>query len=454
MQRNAQLNRDVIFILCILGFLVSFLSFGISLKTLAFFFGLIFFFIAFIHTDFALFIILFSMLLSPEIAVGGVPGRSVVVRIDDILLLVILFGWLARIAVHKELTVLQFNPLNLPILAYVTVSAIASCIAVLAGNVTIKETFFYNAKYIEYFLLFFMVVNLIQTRKQAVRFIFIMLFVTLSISIYAWGLHFSGHARVTAPFEGKFGEPNTLGGYLLLLIMIAAGLLFSVKTLKARLFLFITLFFSLPAFLFTLSRGSWLGLIPAYIMLFVLSKRGKLIIFAVFVLLVIWCSFFLPGFVYERLLYTFSSHAERIVLGQIISTDKSLAARIDSWKENFERFSKSPLYGYGVGNPGPTVDNQYSRLLVETGLPGLLTFFWIIIIMFKQAFINLKKSINDPLAHGLIVGFIAGLAGLIIHSFSAATFIIIRIMEPFWTLAAIVVVLPKFLIPAKETAGN
>jgi len=47
------------------------------------------------------------------------------------------------------------------------------------------------------------------------------------------------------------------------------------------------------------------------------------------------------------------------------------------------------------------------------------------------------------LERGLALGFLAGFIGLLVHSFGAATFIIVRIMEPFWFLAAIVIVLAE-----------
>jgi hypothetical protein len=43
---------------------------------------------------------------------------------------------------------------------------------------------------------------------------------------------------------------------------------------------------------------------------------------------------------------------------------------------------------------------------------------------------------------GLSVGLIAGLVGLLVHAIGANTFIIVRIMEPFWFLAGIIVALP------------
>ena len=41
------------------------------------------------------------------------------------------------------------------------------------------------------------------------------------------------------------------------------------------------------------------------------------------------------------------------------------------------------------------------------------------------------------------MGFIAGFVGLLFHGLGANTFIIVRIMEPFWFMTALVVMIPK-----------
>ncbi len=49
---------------------------------------------------------------------------------------------------------------------------------------------------------------------------------------------------------------------------------------------------------------------------------------------------------------------------------------------------------------------------------------------------------DDKLYKGLSLGFIAGFIGLAIHALTANTFIILRIMEPFWFITAIIMMLP------------
>ncbi len=48
---------------------------------------------------------------------------------------------------------------------------------------------------------------------------------------------------------------------------------------------------------------------------------------------------------------------------------------------------------------------------------------------------------DDNYVKGLIMGVLAGFMSLLLHSIGSNTFIIVRIMEPFWFLMGLVVVL-------------
>lgn len=412
------------------------------------------FIIAFIKTNVALIILIFAMLLSPELAVGGVPGRAVVLRLEDILLLIVFLGWLAKMAVNKELGLLRVTSLNRPILIYMSICIIASLLGVLRGYLTPKVSIFYLLKYFEYFLLYFMVTNSLENKKQVKLFVYSLIFVALLISIYAWGSHFSGAIRVTAPFEGESGEPNTLGGYLLLIMMVTTGLWLNLSSRKIKVFLSIVLFFAFPAFLFTLSRSSWLGFIPAFLMLIILTPKGKTILLLVLFSTILLGPLIFPDYVSERVTTTFMPGKEYTFLGKRLTLDDSTAARVDSWGHSFKKWIEAPFLGHGAGSSGAVVDNQYTRFLVEFGAFGLIAFIWIAITIFRNALLNLKKFSQDDFARGLTVGFIAGFVGLLFHSFGAATFIIIRIMEPFWFLTAIVMMLPEISTQPEASRGQ
>src|SRR5436309_1489598 len=275
------------------------------------------------------------MLLSPQLGAGGAvaEGLRIVIRSEDLLLLVVAFSWLAKTAVNKELGLTLKTSLNRPILAYVAATAIATLIGYMTGTVAGWGGAFYVLKYIEYFVVYYMVVNNLVDRRQAWRLVTAAFLTAVIVSLIGLTQIPSGQ-RVSAPFEGKEGEPNTFGGYLLLLIAVAGGIALETARIRTRaIYLGLAGLMSIP-FMFTLSRTSYVGAIPALATMAVLSSR---------------------------------------------------------------------------------------RLTV-------------------------------PEERGLALGFVAGTAGLLGHALGANTFIIVRIMEPFWFFAAVVVALPG-LAPAETAAA-
>ncbi|MFH1061437.1 MAG: O-antigen ligase family protein [Candidatus Omnitrophota bacterium] len=444
LDKNGNINFGIILLLLFLALLIVIYNIHASVSLLPFVFLLvpIIFFIAFTNTDFVLFLLIFFMLLSPEFAIGGIRGREVVLRIDDIFIFVAFFGWLAKMAVNKELGFAKKTPLNQPIIIYCFLYLIGTLYGVLMGTTRWQSSIFYFLKYVEYFLLYFMVVNSLKDRRQVKMFIYCMLAIALITSVFAWYLHFSGAERVTAPFEGKHGEPNTLGGYLLLMMMVATGLILNITNLKERIILSAGMCVAFPAFLFTLSRSSWFGFLPAYVVLMFLSRKGKHMLLVVSLLFILLFSVIFPKYVYQRIAYTFEAQTTRVVMGKVVSIDESSAARVDTFKDSIKHWMRSPILGNGAGSAGATVDNQYMRVLIETGIFGTLAFFLVLFAIWRTALNSLNKAKDDHFAHGLTAGFIAGFIGLLFHSLGAATFILIRIMEPFWFIAAIVVSMP------------
>jgi len=71
----------------------------------------------------------------------------------------------------------------------------------------------------------------------------------------------------------------------------------------------------------------------------------------------------------------------------------------------------------------------------------------VLVKLYKMArsVLILKEVQSDDFTAGLSAGFMAGYIGLLGHALSTNTFIIIKIMEPFWFIAAIVLSLPHLL---------
>jgi O-antigen ligase len=402
------------------------------------------FILSFINIEWGLYILIFSMLLSPEISLGQTSGsslgRGVTLRFEDFLLIVISLSWFAKNAIYKELGLFRKTPLNKAILFYVLICIVSTCLGAIEGRVETKTGALFILKYIEYFIVFFMVINHVKDEEQVKRFLFC-LFLTCFITAIVGILQIPGGERVSAPFEGETGEPNTFGGYLLLIGFVAVGILTKAKDQKIRKLLILLIIVIIPPFLFTQSRASFLALILACMALSLMVKR-RMLILGLLIISLILSPLFLPDSVKKRVLHTFTQTEEagQITIGGL-RLDTSTSVRLVSWRDAMKNWLKYPILGHGVTGYS-FVDAQYPRVLTETGILGFMAFMYLLFSIFRLAVNNLR-TVTTPHFIGLCMGFLTGYIGLLVHALAANTFIIVRIMEPFWFFVGIVAVLPE-----------
>lgn len=405
--------------------------------TLMGFLALVICIVSFLYPQVAFFVLIVSMLFSPELIVGRTAAREITFRMDDIFLLIIVVTWLFRAALYKELGVFRRTPLHAPLALFMAASLFATLVGMVSGRVSIASGLFFNLKIFEYFVVYFMVVNYVREEREVRGFVILILLVAMMINIYAL-LQIPSGMRVTAPFEGEFGEPNTLGGYLIIIISLSLAL-FLLRAFGPRTNLLIPLLIlSGVILMFTQSRGSWLGLVFMSAPFVLLSpKRFFFIVGALLVIVAL--PYISPEPTKERFASTFRpdplfAKTQR-VMG--IGLDPSASERVTSYKTGFEMWKKHPLLGYGVTGAG-FIDGQFLRVLVETGILGLAFFLF---LLWRMALFlwDTYQSAIDPFFKSLSLGMLGALAGLIGHGISASSFIIVRIMEPFWFLMGLVV---------------
>ena len=412
------------------------------------------FVVVFVKTELGLYLVIFSMLLSPEITTGSgglAEGRRVIVRTEDLVLLVVAFSWLAKTAVNKELGLTLKTPLNRPIMAYVAVTVIATLIGYATGTVKGPSAFFYVLKYVEYFVVYYMVANNLGDRFQAWRLV-VAAFLTGAIVSVIGAAQIPSGQRVSAPFEGAEGEPNTLGGYLLFLMALAGGIALETQRVRVRVTCLALLALMALPFAYTLSRASFLAVPFVLIALGFFSTHRRTLVAALSLLLVAspLIGVTLPKPVVNRILYTFEPEAgsATVKLGKI-AFDPSTSARLISMQQAFQAWMRRPFLGYGVTGAG-FMDAQYARTLVEVGVIGLAVFLWLVWSVLKGS-LGTLRTLRDPDERGLALGFLAGTVALLVHAIGANTFIIVRIMEPFWFFAAVIITLPG-LVAAQANA--
>jgi O-antigen ligase len=439
---KSRVNLPVLTVLGLMLLFIVLLAFlvsgGLQLKLVILILGTIAAAICFFNTEMALYLILFAMLFSPEFSFGGglAEGRSLVFRVEDVIILVTFFSWVIKTALYEGVGLIVKTPLNRPIKIYVLVSVVATLLGALFGKVNLASGLLYVSKYMEYFLVFFMFANNISDRDQVRRLILAAFIVALFTALYAF-IQIPLGDRVTAPFEGTSGEPNTLGGYLILVISVLAGLWVVYKDERLKIVLPCLIALLFVPFLFTLSRSSYLAAIPMFIVLFIFSDKKLLLSFLLLVF-ILATPFLLPEKVKGRITETFvpdPGFEKTQVIGDV-GFDSSTSERIYSFKYSINKWRQHPLFGWGVTGVG-LIDSTYFRLLAEMGLMGLFSFIYLVGVIGLYLYAGYREA-RDPLLKGLSLGMLAGTAALLGHSVGAASFIIVRIMEPYWFFMACV----------------
>lgn len=415
--------------------------------------GIMVMLIAFTNVELTIYLIIMSTLLSPEISLGGgsseagtTSSRGVTIRVDDILLALVCLTWLFRMAVSKQLNMLRSTPINQPILWYWGATVLATTIGFYAGYVKSVYGFFFVVKYLEYFILFYVIVNDIQDRATLRRYITVMMFTCFVVSLVGIGQIAEG-GRVSAPFEGEEGEPNTFGGYLVLLFAVALGMFFEDTDGKAKKKWLMMLGVIIAPLAFTQSRSSYLAFVVMIACFIIYSAHKKLLIVVCLIGMML-APFLAPQAVVDRIMFTFTQKQEQgqIAVGSV-HVDTSTSDRLNQWKHALvDIFPNHPIIGRGVTGVG-FMDAQYARVLAETGLIGLFAFLWLIVRMLR-VFRNGSRELEDGRLRGAALGGLCGLSGLLVHALGSNTFIIVRIMEPLMILLGLI--MAALLIQRRE----
>lgn len=426
--------------------------------------GLMVVVITFSSVELALYFLILSTLLSPEITFGGstrgelaagltntTESRGFTVRLDDIMLTLICFTWMFRMAIQKQLEIVKYTPLNQAAGYYWLACALTTLIAFFTGNVGFYGLFFV-IKYLEYFVLFYIVVNHLRDEAIIKRFLIVMIFTCLLASIIGI-MQIPGGERVSAPFEGNEGEPNTFGGYLMFMFSIVLGIFLHTKDTKQRLLLVTCLLTILVPFVFTESRSSYLSFAIAMICFLIFSKR-RMLLTVTFLAGIALAPIVLPQNVINRVMFTFNQAEQegQLAVGNL-KVDTSTTERLRAWEEVITKnYPQHPVLGVGITG-GKFLDAQYPRVLLETGIVGMVFFVWFL----RRIWVLLRKisnSMEDPVMRGAALGTLCGFAGLLVHAIGANTFIIVRIMEPLMIILGLVLAMRTLEIQAKKTRSS
>jgi O-antigen ligase len=183
--------------------------------------------------------------------------------------------------------------------------------------------------------------------------------------------------------------------------------------------------------------------------------RGRNILLGALIILTILAIYSFPENVRQRLEYTFiPEYQETIKPAKMfgVTLDPSSSARLNDYNRLMGIWRKKPFLGYGLTGMG-FVDGQYILVLIESGALGFTAFVLLLGAIFRNT-LRIYRNSRDELYKGLALGFLGGHVGMMVHAITANTFVLIRVMEPYWFLAALVMIIPRLEKEQKDKAAS
>ncbi len=416
---------------------------------------------------FGLFVMLFFIMISTDLPVGrGNTERATTIRYEDVILLLVSIGWIFNRAKTRTLSNLKDCHLYKPILAMTAVIIIATLTGYFQETVHLNTGFLYTMKRLEYFWIFFMTYNLMETENEAWISINIFLLVAAIVAVIGIGQFtlapMSDLARGGSTATAGLGRANTLADFYLIILGVALGLYIHCRNkywMSAYLGLIGLFMF---AIIMTKSRGAYIAIPFIILMIILVSKSKKTVVFlaAIFILFIAYSlgSMIITDQNAELLMHKHNDDIKEqfTSIGEVMEkgpkADSSFNARYVSWINTFPEIMKYPILGHGVGSiPLYFFDNQYVTELFNTGFVGLAIFLYLNLAIFI-AVLNLYLFTKEDFYKGLALGFMGGHAGIMVHGITITNFYTIINMEAFWFILAILMLIFHLQMKKRQDA--
>ena len=280
-------------------------------------------------------------------------------------------------------------------------------------------------------LIFIVLVNVIRTELRLKLLIWLVLAVSIYLSIYVIhdyqagifkiGLADQNTQRVQGAIKNLFDNSNDLALHLVTMIPIAIAFgLMKKNPVRKIVYLGVALLM-IAAVIITFSRGGFLALIAMTLVIVrKLARRNKTAALAALVLGVVFFLAVAPGAYSGRLATIFNSAAD--VTG-------SASQRTEVLKRSIWVALRYPLFGVGLGNFHHKSEqelgthNAYTQVASETGIPAMIVYIIFLVHPLRKLRIIERELFerNEPSRfYYLAIGLQGSLVAYMVASFFAA----------------------------------
>lgn len=254
-----------------------------------------------------------------------------------------------------------------------------------------------------------------------------------------------------------FENPNNFAEIILLLLPLYFAALFNTKNALMKL---VYLALACPLFLslvFTQTRIAWIAfVITGFVYLFFKEKR----LIPVFILLGIVSIPFLPQSVIMRL-RTITNVLDSSITTRIKIWQTVLPILKDYWftglglgNETLLRVSKNYYIFVDKGSIPSHSHNLFLQLWIETGLPGILTFFAFLGTIVKKSIKSFYQNKRGAYVNNILIAGLSALIGTLAIGMAEYVWFYPRVMLFFWTVIGIMLAALNLGSEELEQAGD
>jgi putative inorganic carbon (hco3(-)) transporter len=294
--------------------------------------------------------------------------------------------------------------------------------------------------------LVFVAAGLVIEDRKAVRIVVIL--TAVSVLFIDRSSLFSSLTRTWTNFDENKRDGGPLGygsnqtaAFLAQFGMFFWGFTVFLKRKKLKLLGYGVVAITLLAAMYTFSRGAYAAILFAVLVLGLLKDRKLLLILAVFLLT--WQAV-VPTAVRQRVTMTENSNGK---------LEASAQERVNLWTNAEEAILRSPIVGNGFATfqLGEHVDdlkdthNWYVKILVETGIIGLIPVLFMLQQMLSTTY-RLFKRASDPLYQGLGLGLFIATCTSMVANFFGDRWTYLEITGLLWVLVAAAIRATEFTL--------
>jgi len=359
------------------------------------------------------------------------------------------------------------HPVSLFIIIYLVwmfISSISSSMPIVSFKFFLAKLWFIIPMYFFSLIMFRKEKNINLSISLYILPLIFVIFYTINRHL-GYGLYDRQAAHIVmTPF---YKDHTSYGAILSMYWPVLFGFLLvpNIKQVKKIIIFIVLLIFSI-ALVLSYTRAAWISLVAALIFGLFVYLKVKMRYLIILGLTIISALFVYRFEISDRLSKNKQDSSaefnEHIKSMSNIATDASNLERINRWNSALKMFKEKPVLGWGPGTymfqyaafqmardktiistnfgEGGNAHSEYFSALIDSGIPGLISFLLIIIFVTRSA-INSYNLIENIQQKILLWSVLVGLVSYLVHAFLNNFLDTDKASVPFWIFVAIIVTL-------------